>query len=146
MFQRNQLETILKINGVSINASPDEIREILLRASYNNEEIESAIMLLKENSSGNPLKFTDLQKVFLTTDALKPAEISALLGIEVQIGNVQVTQSRSRELTGYQTAIVTALAIIIAILGVGIAMYIYEVGFFHPTASAFGASKTYGSI
>jgi len=141
MFERNQLETILKINGVSVNASPEEIKDILLSASYNNQEIETAINILKETTAPNPVKFTDLQKVFLTADSLKPAEISALLGIEVKIGNVQVTHRKNGEMTTGESMAVVIFSIIIAISGVTIGMYFYEVGLFHPTATAFGALR-----
>lgn len=141
MFERSHLETILKINGVSITASPEEIKDILLSASYNNQEIESAINMLKENATDNPVKFNDLQKVFLRDQALKPSEISALLGIEVKIGDVQITHAKSRDMTLFQTFSVIILSLIVAFSGIIVGMYIYEAGLFHPTVTAFGSSR-----
>lgn len=146
MFQKNQIETILKINGVSINATPEEIKEVLLRASYNDQEIEAAIAALRNSPKEDSVKFSDLQKIFVTSDALKPAEISALLGIEVRVGSVEINHDRKRELSIYQILVVTVLATVIALVGIATAMYIYKVGLFHPTATAFGSTRIHDQI
>ena len=49
MLQKKDIETILKINGVSAVAPDEEIRTVLLSARYNNDEVDTAIMVLREN-------------------------------------------------------------------------------------------------
>jgi len=141
MFQKSDIETILKINDVSLKASDEEIAIVLKRASYNEQEIEAALSLLKTNTTNFYQKNTELNKIFRTTEALKPADISALLGIQVKIYSVNTGQAYGREMSWIQTMVVTVLAIILAVLCVLSAMYFYKVGIFHPTSSAFGGSK-----
>ncbi len=142
MFQKSDIETILKINGVSPKSSQDEIRLVLQRASYSEAEIEAALSLLESNTTTFYEKNTELNKIFRTTEALKPAEISSLLGIEVKIAGVNSVPSKKvQEMSLLQTLIVVVMAITLAAFGVLGAMYFYEVGVFHPTVSAFGNSK-----
>lgn len=141
MFQKSDIETILKINGVSPTASREEIKVVLERASYSEQEIEAAFNLLQTNTTNFYKKTNELNKIFRTTEALKPAEISALLGIEVNVASVDTQYYKDREMNWLQTLVVTIMAVILAIGGIIGAMYFYEVGVFHPTVSAFGASK-----
>lgn len=139
MLQKKDIETILKINGVNGSAPDEEIRSVLLSARYNDDEANTAIMVLRENTVTHQTRVEGLHKVFRSNEALKPAEISTLLGIDVQIDEVIARRNRTRELTTGQTVMITVLAMILAAAGVFIAMYVHEVGFFHPTASAFGS-------
>ena len=141
MFQKSDIETILKINGVSPKASPEEIKLVLERASYSQAEIEAAFSLLQTNTTNFYDKRNELNKIFRTTEALKPAEISSLLGIEVKVAGVETVYSKDQEMSLMQTLVVAVLALTLAVTGVLGAMYFYEVGIFHPTVSAFGGSK-----
>ncbi len=137
MLQKKDIETILKINGVSAVAPDEEIRTVLLSARYNNDEVDTAIMVLRENMKTHQTKVEGLHKIFRTDEALKPSEISALLGIDVQIDEITTPQDRSRENNFFQSSLVVIFATVFAVIGVVIAMYVYEVGIFHPVA-AFG--------
>ncbi len=137
MLQKKDIETILKINGVSAVAPDEEIRTVLLSARYNNDEVDTAIMVLRENMKTHQTKVEGLHKIFRTDEALKPSEISALLGIDVQIDEITTPQDSSRENNFFQSSLVVIFATVFAVIGVVIAMYVYEVGIFHPVA-AFG--------
>lgn len=141
MFQKSDILTILKINGVSPAADPAEIKQVLERASYSEAEIEAALSLLKTSTTNYYDKHTELNKVFRTTEALKPSEISALLGIEVQVACVDSPQSYDGKMNWWQSVVVTIFALTLAIAGILGAMYFYEVGMFHPTVSALGNNK-----
>ena len=138
MLQKKDIETILKINGVSTGAADEEIRSVLLSARYNNDEVDTAIMVLRENTKTHQTRVDGLHKIFRSDEGLKPAEISALLGIEVEVNQVNINHNRNREMTVFQTSIVTLLAVVLALAGVFAAMYVYQVGVFHPTTTAFG--------
>lgn len=137
MLQKKDIETILKINGVSAVAPDEEIRTVLLSARYNNDEVDTAIMVLRENMKTHQTKVEGLHKIFRTDEALKPSEISALLGIDVQIDEIVTPQDRSTENNFFQSSLVVIFATVFAVIGVVVAMYIYQVGIFHPVA-AFG--------
>jgi hypothetical protein len=79
-----------------------------------------------------------MHKIFRTDETLKPSEISSLLGIDVEIDEIAAKRRRSRQLSTTQIISMTLVTILLAAGGVVIAMYVYEVGIFHPTVSAFG--------
>lgn len=135
MLQKNDIETILKINGVSTASPDDDIRSVLLSARYNNDEVDTAIMVLRENTKTHQTRVDGLHKVFRSDQALNPSEISALLGIEVQVRDVTQLKNRKREMTMLQTAFVAFFAFGLAVVGVTVAMYVYQVGFFHPSVT-----------
>lgn len=138
MIQKQDIETILKINGVAPSAPDEEIRSVLLSARYNNDEVDTAMMVLRENNKTHQTRVDGLHKIFHTDEALKPSEISSLLGIEVQLDDFAIQSARRRDMSFIQTTVVTIVATLLAVAGVAFAMYHYEVGFFHPTVSAFG--------
>jgi hypothetical protein len=135
MLQKQDIEKILKINGVSPNADDEEIRSVLLSARYNNDEVDTAIMVLRENMKTHQTRVEGLHKVFRSDEALNASEISALLGIEVTVDEVSADGRRGREMSTLQTLFVIVVSIVLALLGVFGAMYHYEVGIFHPTSA-----------
>ena len=132
MIRREQVESILKINGVPESAADEEIRSVLLSARYNKDEVDTAIMVLRENVTTNKTRVDGLHKVFRTNETLSPEEISQLLGIDVTLEERVVPQSRVRKMSVFQIIIVWMLATSIAFAGIIFYMYLHQVGFFHP--------------
>ncbi len=135
MLKREQIELILRTNGVDPSSPTEEIRSVLMSARYNQDEIDTAIMVLREDSSNNTSRVDALHKVFRTDQALKPAEISALLGIEVNVNDLKqqrVAEAQRGELI--HVVVVLILALTLAALCIYAAMYVYQVGAFHPDA------------
>jgi hypothetical protein len=132
MVNRDQIETILKINGV-VPGSPDEkIRSVLLSARYSKDEVDTAIMVLRENTKTNVTRVDGLHKIFRTDEALKPEEISQLLGIDVDISERVTAKSKVRDLSLFQYIIVWSASAVLAVAGLILYMYLHEVGLFHP--------------
>lgn len=134
-MQKSDIEKILKINGVSASAPDEEIRSVLLSARYKNEEVDTAIMVLRENVKTHQTRVDGLHKVFRSDEALNPSEISALLGIEVEVDDVIMRRRRNREMTFLQVVFVSIFATALALAGITFAMYINHVGPFHPSVS-----------
>ena len=82
MINPGHIKKILEINGVASDAPDESIRSVLLSARYKKDEIDTAILVLREDE-GAGVKVEGLHKVFRTNDTLSPKEISQLLGIEV---------------------------------------------------------------
>lgn len=138
MINKEQIESILKINGLHPTAKDEEIKSILLSARYNDDEVDAAIMVLRQNIVTNQTKVEGLHKVFRSDQMLNSAEISSLLGIDVNLEERVVAGSKSRKLTTLSQAFLMALSILLAIAVLLFYMYISHVGLFHPT-SAFAA-------
>ena len=133
MIKREQVEAILKINGVAPGSDSEEIRSVLLSARYSKDEVDTAIMVLREDTKTNKTRVDGLHKVFRSDEALSPSEISQLLGIEVNIDqSPRSTQSKGRGITSLQFVGVWVLSLLIALGGIFGYMYIAKVGVFHP--------------
>jgi hypothetical protein len=131
MLDSRQIEAILQVNGVSPTSPDETIRSILLSAKYTNDEVETAITILRENKSTNVSRLDGLHKVFRSDVILKPEEISALLGIEVELSEVSMKVHRTQGLTNFQIFLYACITIVLSLLGLLFAMYISQSGPFH---------------
>ncbi len=134
MVQKDNIEAILKINGVTPTAPDEEIRSVLLSARYSKDEVDTAIMILRENVITKETRVDGLHKIFHSDERLKASEISQLLGIEVELSDTPMQIRRSRDLTRVQYVIVWVMAVAVALGGIAYYMYLNQVGVFHPSA------------
>ncbi len=113
-------------------SADEKIRSVLLSARYSKDEVDTAIMVLRENTKTNSTRVDGLHKIFRTDEGLRPEEISQLLGIDVDISDSIASRSKGRELSIFQYIIVWSASIVLAIAGLMFYMYLHEVGLFHP--------------
>ena len=133
MLQKKQIEMILRVNGIDLSSPEEEIRAVLLSASFKGQDIDTAIMILRENTTTQISRVEGLHKVFRTNQRLNANEISALLGIDVSIDELPKEKFPKRQNTSpwiHNTSVVL-IAIGLASVGVIFAMYIYDVGLFY---------------
>lgn len=135
MINREHIESILKINGVEPGSPDEEIRSVLMSARYNKDEVDTAIMVLRENIKTKTTRVEGLHKIFRTDEALRPDEISQLLGIEVDIDQSINIRSSNNELSGLQYMVVWVLSVVLAVSGILLYMYLHKMGVFHPSVS-----------
>lgn len=138
MLQKKQIETILRVNGVDVNSPDDEIKSVLLSASFNDKDVETAIMILRENTVTNTSTVEGLHKVFRTNQKLSSNEISNLLGFSVDIHDIKnesFTLRKNRRAEN-RLGFIFVLATLMALVGMFLVMYIYKVGLFHPSVSS----------
>ncbi len=133
MIEKRNVEAFLKVNGIPPTAKDEEIRSVLLSARWNNNEVDTALMVLKENVKSNETHVDTLHKVFNSDDRLSSSEISKLLGIDVSLSDNDVTDINQRhQLSQNSTALITfILSIIIAVSSIGYLMYKEQAGVFH---------------
>lgn len=138
MFDRKQLETFLRINGMTPFSKNEEIRSMLLSAKWNKDDVDTALMILKENTVSKETTVDTVHKIFRSDERLTPAEIQALLGIEMDIpesGLLSYTEERlAMERRSTRVAVVLALAI--ALASVTYVMYKEKAGFFYQASTA----------
>ncbi len=132
MIEKRNVEAFLKVNGIPPTAKDEEIRSVLLSARWNNNEVDTALMVLKENVKSNETHVDTLHKVFNSDDRLSSAEISKLLGIDVSLSDNDVNLNTKHQLSQNSTAVITfILSIIIAVSSIGYLMYKEQAGVFH---------------
>ncbi len=137
MLDRTHLERVLKINGVTPTAADEEIRAVLLSAHYREDEVDTALMVLRENVDTKVARVDSLHKLMRTDQLLSAKEISSLLGIEVSVPAIHRTKapSPSAEVSVAQRLLIVILSVVIALMGLGFAMYVLKFGVFHATAA-----------
>ncbi len=135
MIEKRHIESVLRANGVPPSAKDEEIRSVLLSARWNENEVDTALMVLKENTVNKETHIDTLHKVFHTDERLSASDISKLLGIEVQITpeNLESGATRHVRESRLQSQVAIFLSIVIALCSVGYVMYREQAGFFHPS-------------
>lgn len=135
MISREQVEMILKINGMT-SSSPDEhIRSVLLSARYNHDEVDTALMILREDLKTKQTRVDGIHKIFRSDDTLKPKEISKLLGIEVDASQFVEIEQKQRDYAMLQYIVVWFFSVAFAVTGILLYMYMNQVGMFHPSVN-----------
>jgi len=135
MINRDQIEKILKINGVSPAAPDEQIRSVLLSARYKDDEVDTAIMVLREDINTKKTRIDGLHKVFRTDKSLDSKEISQLLGIDVEISD-RIAARQTRVKTSFTHYIILwVLSVVIATSAILFYMNIHKVGVYHPAVN-----------
>jgi len=136
MVNKKHIETILKINGLADGAPDEEIRSVLLSARFHEAEIDTALMVLRENTVTNKTRVDGLHKVFRTDEGLEAKEIAELLGIEVNIKDRHQSSGGNSPLYNIVSTIVLWVAsALVAAVAMLYYMYTHNVGVFHPSSS-----------
>ncbi len=133
MLNKAQILSILKANGFDENCSDDQIRSVLSSISYTDAEIDKALDLFRGRVTDDKNEKKDgLHKVFRTDNSLSSEEISALLGVEVNIDESIDTTKDLRSFTNLYVSIVVIMSIFFGLGGIMFYMYISHTGIFHP--------------
>jgi hypothetical protein len=132
MIDKRNVEAFLRVNGIPSTAKDEEIRSVLMSARWNNNEVDTALMVLKENTLNKETHVDTLHKVFNSDDRLSSSEISKLLGIDVSISDTDLSLNSKQALSQNTTAVITfILSIVIAVSSIGYLMYQEQAGVFH---------------
>jgi hypothetical protein len=137
MIDKRHVESVLRINGLTKTAADEEIRSVLLSARFEKDEIETALMVLRENVKTSETRVDGLHKVFRSDQVLQPEEISELLGVDVALPTITEQKVVQRKYAFLQFLSLWTASLVIAVTTVLVYMYIHNIGFFHPTNSVF---------
>ncbi len=134
MADRRHIESILKVNGIAPTAPDEEIKSVLLSARFNDDEVDTALMVLRENIITNETRVDGLHKVFRTDTALHPAEVSRLLGIDIDITDNMSRRSNPKRFSLLELTLLSVASSLLAIVCLLMYMYSEGIGWFHPSA------------
>ncbi len=131
------MNQFLKQNGIPSTAPDEEIRSILISARWDNNDVDTALMVLKENRDSKATHVDTLHRVFHSDERLTPADISSLLGVKVSLSNegVEKVEIERRKVERAQSLAALTLALSIVLLGLTYLMYIESAGVFHDNFS-----------
>lgn len=133
MFERSQIEQLLSLNGVGTGATDDEIKLVLMSARWHKDDVEAAIMVLRENKVTHQTHVDSLHKVFRTDDRLRPETVSALLGIEMNVSSEDIDKIRKykRSMTPTQIMSIAFISLALSVIFVMASMWYLEMGIFY---------------
>lgn len=137
MYDRKHIERVLKINGLTLEASDEEVRAVLLGARYRDDEVDQALQVLRENTILDNAESAKLAHKIMRTDrGLSAGEVSRLLGIDVPVPALTTPQrEQQNRFTTTHLAVITVLSLLVAGIGLGLAMYAQGFGVFYNEAS-----------
>ena len=135
MIDRSLVESILRTNGIAATESDEVIKSVLVRANWHEEDVETALTVLRENTITHETKTDSLHKIFRSDERLKPETISALLGVEVELPpKPAVTEDRTvRPVSRMQLLQIVFISATLGLGGVLFAMWFSGTGVFHHT-------------
>ncbi len=137
MIQRAHIENFLKLNGVDMSSPDEEIKSVLLSARWHKDDVETALLVLRENTQNHETHVESLHRVFRSDERLKPETISALLGIDVDIPQDEVNPNsfmrRYHIMSPSQMMQIGLVSLSVSVIFVMASMWYLEMGIFHPT-------------
>lgn len=134
-MNRNQIKTLLKINGYTDTASDEEVRAVLLSARYSEDEVDAALLMLREADLATSTRTDGLHKVFFSDDQLRPSEISGLLGVDVNLEAPISRRSKQNTMPFLHFVLIWFFSVVFAVSGILFYMYLNQVGLFHPVSA-----------
>jgi hypothetical protein len=136
MLERAHIEKLLKLNGVEATAPDEQIKSVLLSARWHKNDVETALLVLRENTKNHQTHVDSLHKVFRTDEGLKPETISALLGIDVAVTQ-EVLDQKNRKfkhmISAGQMMQIGLVSLSVSLIFVLASMWYLEMGLFHAT-------------
>lgn len=136
MFSRAQVEKLLILNGVEPTAPDEEIRAVLVQARWHEEDVNSALSVLKENTTTHKTHVDTVHKIFRSDDRLQADTINAVLGIDVDFSDADIALRRKQAKNGMSFSFVLTVAFVALIVSMACLfsmMWLMKVGLFHQT-------------
>ena len=136
MLEKRQIENFLRINGVPPYAPDEEVRSVLRSALWQEKDIETGLLVLRENAKSQESHPNPLHKIFSSDEKMRPESISALLGVDMDLSEMAIskeyTQPRRTVTLGqaFEISVVSIFFSASLILG---AMWYLKIGIFHFT-------------
>lgn len=136
MFKKEHIEKMLRLNGVSLDDPDDVIKSVLISAQWHEDDVEAAVLVLRENKDSHETHVDSLHKVFRSDERLRPETISSLLGIEMDFSSKDIEVRRKRvhrALMPSQALVMVVISLVSSLVFVFAAMWYLETGLFHQT-------------
>lgn len=136
MFERRHIEELLRVNGVPTTAPDEEIKSVLLSARWHQKDVETAMLVLRENTTSHKTHVDSLHKIFSSDSKLRPETISSLLGIDIDIKRGSIDTNKRyirRSMTLLKMVQICFVTIVLSVFSILFSMWYFEIGMFHVT-------------
>lgn len=122
MPTKQHVENVLRINGLSVNASNEDIKSVLLYAKCDN--LEEAIEALRSQQVSGDEDICGIQRssgaqcnILLSDKRLRPETIKDLLGIDVEVefSDIEAAQAQRQRVSMGQMLSIAGFSILCAV-------------------------------
>jgi hypothetical protein len=127
------LDTVLRINGLEKTSSESEVSAVLLSSRYTPQEVETALLILKNGDAAISGTQSNLHKVFRSDESLGSQEIALLLGGDLYVNTRVSAEVKNREITASHLLLVSLASLVVAISSMMFYMYTKNTGVFHES-------------
>ena len=135
MIDKAVLEQFLRINGIQPTASDEEIKSVLLSAEWHEEDVNTAMLILRENVDTHESHVDSLHKVFRSDERLAPDSVSQLLGINMDASQDYIRKGKQAvsQHTMLLIVLISLITFALAVSFIAGSMWVLGVGPFHQT-------------
>lgn len=136
MIDKHHVEELLRLNGVNATAPDEEIKSVLISARWHEQDVETALMVLRENKQTHQTHVERLNKVFTSDEKLKPELISSLLGVDVDLSLLQhsgINHKPTRSVSFGQALQIGLISAVLSVISIVVMMWYLDMGLFHFT-------------
>jgi hypothetical protein len=131
MIDRTHIESILKLNGLGPDAPDEEIKSLLVSASWHEKDVETALVVLREDSHSNQ-HIKSVHQVLNTDDKLNSLDLQSMLGIDIEVKSApsMIIKSQNQALKAqiFSIVVVAVMISILALMGI---MWFLKIGLFY---------------
>jgi hypothetical protein len=142
MVEKEHIANFLRINGISLTAPDDEIRNALIYARWHERDIEYALLVLRDDNHGS-IDVTASHGILVSDRKLAPETLTSLLGIDVSLDRNRF----SEELTDHEvertnntarSLVLLTTSVFFAFLAAMLIMFLLKIGpYYSPLEQSF---------
>lgn len=89
MINKSQTEQILRLNGLTSEATPEEVRTVLVRARWHKDDVEAAIEALHRKPDKVSVEHNPKTSIMNSDHRIAPETLNAVLGIDVELTQIR---------------------------------------------------------
>lgn len=131
MIDRAHIEKILKLNGLAPDSPDDEIKALLISAKWHERDVETALVVLREDSHQEKSISAVRQVLHSDEKIISSTDLQSLLGMEVDVRSVPSvvfkTQSKAIRAQICSMVIVSVVIAGLSLLGM---MWLFKIDIF----------------
>ncbi|MDA8596734.1 hypothetical protein N9L26_00150 [Candidatus Pacebacteria bacterium] len=132
MLDRKNIEQVLSVNGLDSEATDDEIKSLLVSARWHEDDIETALVVLRENPETHKQTVDSVHRTFAAGDRMSADTLNAILGIDVEVSKVSAEHHKELE-RAYRSQVISLVfvSIVLGTLFIMAVMWTTKMGLFY---------------
>ncbi len=119
-MQREYIEKILQLNGIDTSSPDDQIKSVLLSARWHKDDVDTAILVLREDTETHESHVDSVRKVFHSDERLRPETVRSLLGVDMDVSGEKIKPGKRKNMRGLSFVQFMEIVVLAGILSVAV--------------------------